>query len=315
MNYHFDDVKRVEALVHRIFPTSSTSIERVREGVSTCVYRIIHNSETFYLRILPEEGQSFAPEVAVHQQLQRMSVKVPEVLYFAHYYEPLQRSVMLTTEIKGFPLSQSSALSACELDAILLEAGRDVALINGIPVDGFGWIQRTQHDTNHVGGELLTFRDFALEYWNADIAYLAENALSSSEIAALERIRSHYDSWLDETQACLAHGDFDTTHIFQDDGRYTGIIDFGEIRGTNRWYDVAQFHMRDGEFLPYQLLPALLQGYQDVTLLPNGYMKYIYFTSLLVNVRALARSLRKRPPNCFTKHQIEMIRRDLTALL
>lgn len=45
-------------------------------------------------------------------------------------------------------------------------------------------------------------------------------------------------------QGYLAHGDFDTTHIYQDNGRYTGIIDFGEIRGADRWYDLGYFHMR-----------------------------------------------------------------------
>jgi aminoglycoside phosphotransferase (APT) family kinase protein len=314
MNYHFDDVKCVEALVHHIFPTSSRSIERVVEGVSTCVYSITIHNEIFYLRILPEEGQSFAPEVAVHRKLRQMGVKVPEVIYFEHYYEPLRHSVMVTTEIKGFPLNKSSALSPRELDAILLEAGRDVAQINSIPVDGFGWIQRTQRNTTHVHAKLPTFRDFALEYWHEDIAYLAEHALSLSEVAALEQIRSHYDSWLDETQACLAHGDFDTTHIFQDNGHYTGIIDFGEIRGTNRWYDVAQFHMRDGEYLPYKSLPALLRGYEEVIALPQDYMKVIYLTSLLTNIRALARSLQKRPPNRYTEHQIEVLRQDLTTL-
>ena len=78
MNYSFDDIKLVKTLVDTIFPRGSTTIERVAEGVSTCVYRIIRNNETFYLRILPEEGQSFAPEVAVHQQLRQMGVKVPE---------------------------------------------------------------------------------------------------------------------------------------------------------------------------------------------------------------------------------------------
>ena len=315
MNYSFDDIKHVKALVNTIFSAGFTSIERVTEGVSTCVYRIICKSETFYLRILPEEGQSFAPEVFVHQQLRQMGVKVPDILYFEHYYEPLQRSVMVTGEIKGKALSQSSTLPYHELDTILREAGRDIAHINSIPVDGFGWIQRDQPVTTHLCAELPTFRAFVLEYWDADIAYFAEHAvLSSAEIIMLERIRSNYDSWLDETQAYLAHGDFDTTHIFQDNGHYTGIIDFGEIRGTNRLYDVAQFHMRDDEYLPYKSLPALLCGYNEVIPLSKGYMKNIYLTSLFTNIRALSRSLQKRPPNRYTAHRIEMMRQHVALL-
>ena len=44
-----------------------------------------------------------------------------------------------------------------------------------------------------------------------------------------------------DATAWLAHGDFDCSHIYVADGRYSGIIDFGEIRGANPWYDLAQF--------------------------------------------------------------------------
>lgn len=213
-----------------------------------------------------------------------------------------------------FPISQSITLSPRMLHAILLEAGRDVALINSIPVDGFGWIQRDQPDSTHLRAELPTFRAFALEYWDADIAYLAQHILSSSEIHAIEQMCSHYSSWLDETQAYLAHGDFDTTHIFQHNGHYTGIIDFGEIRGATRWYDVAQFHMRDGEYLPCTLLSSLLDSYKEVAPLTHGYMNIIRFTALLISVRTLVRTLQKRPPNRFTTHQIEMLQQDIVIL-
>ena len=40
----------------------------------------------------------------------------------------------------------------------------------------------------------------------------------------------------------------------------------------------------------------------------------IRFTSLFINVRALSRSLRQRPPNRFTRHQLGVLRDDLVAL-
>ncbi len=41
----------------------------------------------------------------------------------------------------------------------------------------------------------------------------------------------------------------------------------------------------------------------------------IRFTSLLINVRALARSLQKRPANRYIRHQLEVMREDLAFLL
>ena len=43
----------------------------------------------------------------------------------------------------------------------------------------------------------------------------------------------------DLESAWLAHGDFDATAIFYRDGRYSGLIDFGEIRGTEPLFDLG----------------------------------------------------------------------------
>ena len=285
-------------------------MERVTEGISTYVYRISFPRETFYLRVLPEEG-SFAPEITVHSLLRRMQIKVPEVIYFEHHNNLLQRSVMVTSEIKGRPLSQSLTLSQVELEAILGEAGRDLARMNDVLVEGFGWIRRDTPETAHLQAEQLTYRTFALEYWETDLAYLAAHVLQPPEVVLLERTLSRYDSWLDSTQGYLAHGDFDTTHIYQDNGQYTGIIDFGEIRGATHWYDLGHFHMRDRELLPFQLLSALVSGYKELVSFPLDYEQRIRFTSLLINVRTLARSLQKRPANRYTQHQLEVLREDI----
>ena len=139
MKHPSAEILIVNELINRIFPTWPLRVERVAEGVSTHVYRIVFQRETFYLRILPEEGASVAPEVVAHRLLRRLQVKVPEVIYFDHCYEPLQRSVMVTTEVKGIPISQSSELRQGELGAIVIEAGRDLARINSVKVEGFGW--------------------------------------------------------------------------------------------------------------------------------------------------------------------------------
>lgn len=72
--------------------------------------------------------------------------------------------------------------------------------------------------------------------------------------------------------------------------------------------------MRDGEQLPYALLPELIRGYEEVIQLPADYAQRIRFTSILINVRTLARSLQKRPPDSYTQHQLKVLHEDLAAL-
>lgn len=309
------DMHMVEAVVRRIFHPASPRLERVAEGVSTYVYRILSDHQTFYLRILPEEGNSFAPEVAAHTQLSQMGVKVPTVISFEHRNDLLRLSIMLITEVKGSPLSASPSLSLADQKAVVRAAGRDLALLNSITVAGFGWVERDQTNEESLRAQWPTHRAFTLEFWEADLAYLAATVLPAPDVAALERILSRNDPWLDVPQAQLAHGDFDTTHIYHHEGHYTGMIDFGEIRGANRWYDLAHFHIRDGEHLPYRLLPTLLEGYHEVSPLPTNHEEHLRFTSLFINIRALSRALQKRPPNRYTQHQLERLREDIAALL
>jgi aminoglycoside phosphotransferase (APT) family kinase protein len=327
------DVGLLAPVLHQVFGAGPILVHRVAEGVSTWVYRIRVRGATYYLRVLPEAGASFAPEVAIHQQLRRRQVKVPRVLHFEACYEPLQRSIMVVDEVPGRPVSASAHLEPPALHAILLEAGRDLAHLNAVPVTGFGWVTRTvppngpmaplasaavtASDAEAAGGvcaPLPTYRAFMLGQWEADLTFLAAAVLATQEVTLLERIRARYEDWLETGQSRLAHGDFDTTAIYQEQGRYTGIIDFGEICGASRWYDLAHFRMRDGEYLPLPLLPALLQGYASTRSLPETIEQQIHFESLLVNVRALARSLRKRPPNRYTHHQLDRLRADLAAL-
>ena len=301
-------------VLKRVFPAGGSQVERVTEGASTWVYRILHGKETFYLRVLPEVGASFAPEVAVYVQARKLGVKAPDVIWYEHHYEPLGRSIMVITEVAGRPLSQSSGLDRRAVDAILIEAGRDIARINSIPVEGFGWLSR-ESDSMKLCAPESSYRAFALEHWEPDLAYLdASKTLPPAEIERLRQTCARYDGWLDARDSALAHGDFDATAIYQRDGRYTGIIDFGEARGANRWYDLGHYHMRDGEYLSAPTMRPLVRGYSEVAPLPRACGRRIRFASLHITVRALSRSLRKRPPNRFTRHQLDVMRADLAAL-
>ena len=307
------DVTTIREVIRRVFPTTPMTVERVREGGSTYVYRLGTEGESFYLRVLPEEGASFRPEAAVHRWLREDGVKVPEVVYVEQYNALVRRSIMVTTEIPGIPLNRSTGLSRSEIERILVEAGEDLARVNGVRVDGFGWIDREEIGSGGLQAPWQTYRAFATEFWNEDLAFLARTVLDQTEAIALDRVVAHHATWLQSDAGCLAHGDFDATHIYQQDGQYTGLIDFGEIRGTDRWYDLGHFHFRDGEYLPFPLEPFLVRGYGNRFSLPSDHVARIRIASILINVRSLARSLQKVPLNRFMRHQLAVLRADLVA--
>ncbi len=83
-----------------------------------------------------------------------------------------------------------------------------------------------------------------------DLDALDGTMLSPADVRSVRCVVRRYAAWLRDDQARLAHGDFDTTHIYEKNCRYSGIIDFGEIRGAEPLYDLGHFQLHDGERLP-----------------------------------------------------------------
>lgn len=302
----------VASIARRIFGTArSISVERVPEGVSTHVYRLRRGDEVFYLRVLPEEDASFAPEVFAHATLLARGVRAPAIVYWEHVNPVLDRSVMVTTEIPGRSLAYSDVKDAHH---ILRAAGRDLALINMLPVEGFGWIRRDTADVSRLQAIHVTNRAFIMDHLDPDLALLEAHGISARTAHAVRAIVQRHDAWLDTPAAYLAHGDFDVTHIYAQNGHYTGIIDFGEIRGADALYDLGHFRMHDGETLPHELLPHLLAGYAEVAPLPDDHLPRISFLSLAIAIRTLARFLDKRPLNPRGHIAYSIIEREIRTL-
>jgi aminoglycoside phosphotransferase (APT) family kinase protein len=305
------DPAAIDTLTRRILPGVPLSIERVTAGVSTFVYRVRSEQETFYLRVLPERNASFAPEVWVHQTLRASGADVPEVVHFEHRSPILDRSVMLVREIPGDEVGHRPVGSVTR--GVLIEAGRQLAVINSVTVDGFGWIRRDQPEVGRLQAEHAAYRTFLLEHLEGDLASLVGSVLTEAEVAAIRTAVGYHEDWLDVPGAHLAHGDFDATAIFRRDGRFTGIIDFGEMRGTDRWYDLGHFRMHDGETYPAPLLDWLVEGYRLAAQLADNYAQRISFASLLIGVRTLGWHIEKQRHG-LAHRQAAAVRRDLATL-
>ena len=88
--------------------------------------------------------------------------------------------------------------------------------------------------------------------------------------------------------AHLVHGDLDVTHIYISDGRYRGIIDFGEMRGADEYFDLGHFLLHDGETRPVELFDSFLAGYNEVTVLPDDHREKVRVSAILLGLRQLS---------------------------
>jgi aminoglycoside phosphotransferase (APT) family kinase protein len=226
----------------------------VRGGVSTRVYRVVRGGDTFYVRVLPQADDAMTDEALAHEAMRARGVRCPEVVFVEDRRPDLGFSVAITTAVPGASLLEASPES---LPEILRDAGRDLARVNEVPVDGFGWMKRTP-------GVLALEADHAsFERWIDDEIVPMIDVLrpmswfSPAELVAIERLLR--DARPEEAASVLAHGDFDAEHIYHQNGTYTGIIDFGEIRGAERNYDLGHLQMEWSHFLEH-----VISGWEEV---------------------------------------------------
>ena len=276
----------VTGIARKILGTARDPIvERASRGISTYVYRVSVGDAVLFLRMLPEIGDSFEPEAAVHQLLRR-GVRVPGIVHLEPCHPEIGLSVMVTTAIPGDPLDRLGTFDGA--DTVLYEAGRDLAVINSLPVDGFGWIRRDAGAGSRLTGELPSRRDFVRQTLDESREAFAAS-LARDDLNTLAVILRRHDAWLDDDDARLAHGDIDATHIYAHDGAYAGLIDFGEMRGADPWYDLGHFLLRDLEHPCSPRYPLLLAGYASVTAPPRDLGERTGFAALLIALRELWR--------------------------
>ncbi len=299
-----------------LFPdTRHPSFHRTAEGVSTPVYRVSVGDRTYYLRLAESPEASLTPEAEVHRLLALRAVHLPEIIAFDPCHPLLGRSLMVTSAIAGMPMDER--LTPAQRRTILIAAGRDLAKINSVPVAGFGWINRTSAESRQLRAEYPDWQAFVVATLDDHLDRLGRVGVLKS--GAVGRIKSLFSACegregLDQS-AWLAHGDFDTTHIFHTGGQYSGIIDFGEIRGADRLYDLGHFLLHDGERIPQQLFPHLLAGYQELIPLLPDHKKRIRRIAIMIGVSGLGRLMQRRPQDYRSAPLYQWLVRKLPVLL
>ena len=150
---------------------------------STHVYAVYSGGKTYYLRV-SNESTSLAIEVKVHEMMQAIDVTVPRVLHFEHKNEHVGLSLMIEEEIPGASIEREPP--AENLEQILRDAGRQIALANQIPVDGFDELDRSYYDV--LRGKARTFAEFFLAPLANNIKALASYPFTTAEIDRIVRI-------------------------------------------------------------------------------------------------------------------------------
>lgn len=306
------DLTAVASLLRRVLGSSpEPAFHRTADGVSTQVYRVARGSETFYLRVAEEAHEDLGTDAELHGRLRDLGVSVAGVVHVEAFDPDIGRSVMLTTEVPGASLAETT--DPGEAAAVAEAAGRDLALINGLPVDGFGFVRRTGAGWP-LRAEHASYEGFLTSHLPAAWPGALERLFTRAGLEIVEGLIDH-ERKRPPARAALAHGDLDVSPIFCAAGRYTGLIDFGEIRGTEPLFDLGHFLLHDRETVPVALLPAVLRGYGRIRPLPADHGEAIHRSAVLSGLRQLCRWLGPPRRLALTHPAVAHRRRRLEELI
>src|ERR1700733_10075901 len=280
------DNRVLARLIRRVFPgAGSVSVEAAGDRRLVVVSRARVDEAVFYLRLAEEPGQDLTTDAGILDRLRTLGVSVPAVVAAEAAPAELARSYMIVTEIPGRSLAEGGTDDEARRAA--RAAGRDTAIINSLTVAGFGWLQRTGAGSAPLTAELTSYDDFVRshlpESWPGWLTGLFEPGHLDALEAMVEAERARVPG-----AAHLAHGDLDVTHIFTHAGTYRGIIDFGEMRGAERYFDLGHFLLHDGETRSVALFGSFLARYTEVAALPDDHREAIRVSAILLGLRQLS---------------------------
>jgi aminoglycoside phosphotransferase (APT) family kinase protein len=301
----------VQSVIDAWFPNSAVVVTRAMDGVSTPVYRVTVDGDTFWARLGEAPGERRDGEAAAHRLLSARGLPVPAVVRYEAAPVGLDRSLCLTTHVEGVPVSASQA--GAWIGTVAIQAGRVLATINEVRVRGYGWAFASTAPDGLVG-EHRERSGWVAEYHDAFRVVRESASFDTFTLARIAEVLEHWTACPNEESGYLAHGDFDGSHIYVDRKQDTlaGIIDFGEMRGADRFYDLGHLLLHDGEGGRPLLLPDLLAGYRDVVRLPGDIMEQIRIQAIVIGTRALAIQLGRAPSpyRSWLKHRLTVMCSD-----
>lgn len=274
------DFHALDDVLVRVFgPRTGFTYHRTASGTSTQVYQLSRDTETFYVRVAEDAASSLGPEAELHRILHDAGVRVPAIVHYEPMVESLARSVMVTTEVPGGPTGATTPTD--HIAAIGRAAGRDLARIHSVSVHGFGWVLR-DHDVPGwpLRAEHPTYAEYVAPSAAGDplmgIGFTAAEA-QQVESLLVEAVTLGPSG----SVGSVAHGDLDTHHIFECAGSYSGLIDLGEIRGTEDTFDLATLHLGADDPATPRIEPHLTAGYAELRPLADDHERRLYLSCVI----------------------------------
>jgi aminoglycoside phosphotransferase (APT) family kinase protein len=256
------------------------SITRLHGFAGNAAYEAVADNRRLVVKMASARG--VLAEAAVCERARRLGIPAAEVIAVDATGGRLGRPYLVMVHVGGQPVGRR--------DAVLREVGAHMRTLHDVTVDGFGWIEESE------GGGLVgpkTTWEEAVTEGLAVLGDATDAGLMSIEMAVrIEQVVERHRDVLAAVQtARLVHGDVHPRHVYADDGRLRGIIDWGDAMGGDPLFDLGRLYRAEAASLN-----LVLEGYGPVDLPPDEFELRLHLYAVLFIVGSTAAELTSGDP-------------------
>jgi len=232
----------VVAFVRRAIGVTPVGLRRLVVGDENEVYRVdVDDAGAVYVRIQRPGATGFDPELWAMGLARDAGIPVPALLGRG----PIEsadggvRDAMVIAAATGTQLSELlPTLTSDDRRLVMHNIGTTVAELHAVGTPGVG--------RPDPAGVWPAVEDEAARYLGEcrrQIAYLERAGLARVEIDAVDQLIGTSPDTPTRANPVLCHGDLHAAHVFLDDHRVTGIIDWGLWHGGSIIDDLSSMSM------------------------------------------------------------------------
>lgn len=266
----------------------------------------------------PGTGGQIEARAAVTSALRERDPRCPEVLGTAESEDVPERlrywRWLVTSWMRGAPLEDASGMTP----AVAREVGEVLAALHAIPVSGHGLLADSPHQgeepiglrgASDVAGAAFTSR-WGSALWPFDGRPLAAHPLVrvAPQLALpVGELRGPLLAYADQGARAVCHTDFSPAHLWVEEGRLAGLIDFGDAAVLPPATDVALFASTYG----WESADALLEGYTANSVMRDIRRAEAYQLAVLIALQRIEKHVQARPDEARVRAAVDFLQATL----
>lgn len=258
-------------ILGEISPVQVIARQRIIAGEANEVYAVsFADGAQVIVRISRDADKDGEQEQWAIRECRLRGVPVPELLGVWHRsIEGQPLNICVQRKLEGVLLSNVQ-LPQHVLHQIVVQAGEFLSRIHAIPVKGFGYINgQGEGQFLTPEGESTAFLEMEAEFH----ALAKRLDLNSRDMDRALRLVVDGERMMGAVDPCLTHNDFQAKHIMVANGVITGIIDFGEVAGSEPLSDIVRWDYYEAARFP---LAWLQEGYTNKQVFDNNFTQRLH---------------------------------------